>query len=546
VSSAPLPPQNLDAEENALGAIMLAGVNGEKASSGVIEAIRSTGIEPADFYRESHRLIYEAMLAVDERGDPAEVLAVEQELRARRKLTAAGGTERLRVLAAVVPATSNAAHYAKLVRQEATLRELIRVGAEVSRLGWEQSGEPDALVDQARGLIDELTGRHAAANGRLRGLSTGEILGLDVPPTQTLVEGVIEAGTVGTFTGLPETFKSWLAEDVAYKVAAGGGSVLGRSVLRSGPVGYWWQDDSVENEVRRIQAYAGRHGHGGELPIRWHLNEGLRLPDDLPRLREEIERERQVLAFIDSLYNFLPGVTLKDEEVAEIYAAIKTDVCDQTGAAVGVVDHSPWPTEGNRGQRRAYGSVFKAAAIRWGIYLVVEGDTLYVEARGNNIAGLPRTPAMFDTERLELRILEAPSQEVDYDARIRDFLHRNRGAATRVVVAGVEGDDGAIRRRLHDSEEFVTLPPILFGKPRNTKCWANADEAADLLTATSVANSTDVAPTLPRETNDNLGGATHTHVVGGSRTDLGLSSSVEDAPTLNDNAAEEAAERRSS
>jgi len=75
---------------------------------------------------------------------------------------------------------------------------------------------------------------------------------------------------------------------------------------------------------------------------------------------------------LDSLYNFLPGVTLKDEDVGAVYAAIKAEVCDQTGAAVCVVDHAPWPTEGNRGQRRAYGSGFKAAAIRWGIYLVAE------------------------------------------------------------------------------------------------------------------------------------------------------------------------------
>jgi hypothetical protein len=336
-------------------------------------------------------------------------------------------------------------------------------------------------------MSDVLQGREAIlrnaalAAGAKPGLPHSEVLELDVPPTQALVQDAVEAGTVGTFVGLPETFKSWLAMGVTHKVAAGG-SVLGRlAVRRQGPVGYWWQDDSDENEVRRVQSYARRHGYGGELPIRWHFNEDLRLPDDLPLLREDIERDRHVLAILDSLYNFVPGGKLKDEEIAAIYAAIKAEVCDQTGAAVGVVDHSPWPTENNRGRSRAYGSVFKAAAIRWGIYLVNENGTLYVEARGNNLAGLPRTPVVFDAERLELRVLEAPSQEVDLDARIGDFLRRNVGAATSVVVAGVEGNDAAIRGRLQDSEHFATVPPILFGKPKNAKCWARAEDAPNLL-----------------------------------------------------------------
>jgi hypothetical protein len=316
------------------------------------------------------------------------------------------------------------------------------------------------------------------------GLTHAEALAREVPPTAVLVEDIVEAGTVGTVSALPERYKSWLATETALKIAAGG-RVLGRFEATAAPaaVGYWWQDDSVENELRRIQAYAGRHGHTGALPIRWHLNEGLRLPQDITRLREEIEREEQVLVVLDSLYNFLPGFTLKDEEVAGVYDALKSGVCDQTGATVLTVDHAPWPTEGNRGQRRAYGSVFKAAAIRWGIYLEEEAGTLYVEARGNNLLGLKRTAVVWDAERLELRLLEAPSQAVDLDARIEDFLRRNPGAPNSVVVAGVKGNDAAIRRRLKESEDFEQVPPVLFGKPRNSVLWARAADVPDLLKA---------------------------------------------------------------
>jgi hypothetical protein len=141
VSAEPVAPQNLAAEESVLGALMLAGTYGPEASASVVAAVLATGLTAGDFYRDSHTLVYEAALAVAERGEPTDVLAVERELRARRKLTAAGGSARLVELAALVPATANAAHYARLV-VDAGLR---RVQAALGR----------ALVDDARnGSLD--------------------------------------------------------------------------------------------------------------------------------------------------------------------------------------------------------------------------------------------------------------------------------------------------------------------------------------------------------------------------------------------------------
>ena len=246
------------------------------------------------------------------------------------------------------------------------------------------------------------------------GLSYADALARELPPVRVLVDGLIEAGTVGTVAGLPETHKSFLAVAIANKVAAGSGSVLGREVRSGGPVGYWWQDDSEANELARIKRYAGLHGYGSE-PVRWYLNEGLRLPADIAALRAEIEREQQALIVLDSLYNFIPGVGMKDEDAAAVFALLKAEVCDPTGAAVLVVDHAPWPTDGNRGQRRAYGSVFKAAAIRWGIYLDRDGDNLHVAASGNNVPGLPRAQAFFDRETLEVRLVEQPTAEASVE-----------------------------------------------------------------------------------------------------------------------------------
>jgi hypothetical protein len=354
------------------------------------------------------------------------------------------------------------------------------------------------------------------------GRSHAEVLAIEVLPTDQLVEDLVEAGTVGTIAALPELHKSWVAVDLAVKVAAGRGLVLGRySIRKPGPVGYWWQDDSEENELRRIQAYAARHDYGDELPIRWHLNEGLRLPDDLVALREEIEREEQVLVVLDSLYNFLPKLELKAEDVAHVLAALKSDVCDRTGCAVAFVDHAPWPTESNEGRRRGYGSVFKAAVIRWGIYLERKNNTLFVEGRGNNLVGLKRTAAVWNAERLELQLVEAEGPAADIVERLVEFLRRNRGATTTVVRAGVTGNDATIDAVLREDDRFSSVPPALFGKPSNATCWALAEDVPSLLDSTSARDGADVGPTLSQETDDNPGPASSTPVGGEGRAEVG-------------------------
>jgi replicative DNA helicase len=110
-----VPPQNLDAEESVLGAMTLA----PGAIAAVSEILSPDGRE---FYRESHAKIYRA---------------------------------------ALVPATANAGHYARIVREAATLRGLIHAGAEIARLGWERPGDATELVDQAEQIVFELSQQRA-------------------------------------------------------------------------------------------------------------------------------------------------------------------------------------------------------------------------------------------------------------------------------------------------------------------------------------------------------------------------------------------------
>jgi replicative DNA helicase len=146
--SAPVPPQNLDAEESVLGAMMLA--------PGAIGAV-SEVLDAGDFYRESHAKIYRAALGLYARGEPVDAITLVDELEEHGELEDAGGRARIQELAALVPATANAAHYARIVREMATLRGLIRAGGEVARLGWERLGDAQELVDRAEQIVFELS-----------------------------------------------------------------------------------------------------------------------------------------------------------------------------------------------------------------------------------------------------------------------------------------------------------------------------------------------------------------------------------------------------
>src|SRR6187397_3687819 len=142
------PPQNLEAEESVLGAMLL--------SPGAIGAV-SEVLDASDFYRESHAKIYRAGLALYAKGEPVDAITLVDELEERGELEAVGGRVRMHELAALVPATANAGHYARIVREMATLRGLIAAGSEISQLGWERPGETTDLVDRAEQVVFELS-----------------------------------------------------------------------------------------------------------------------------------------------------------------------------------------------------------------------------------------------------------------------------------------------------------------------------------------------------------------------------------------------------
>ena len=142
-----VPPQSIEAEEAVLGAMLLSGT-----AVGAVTEI----IDAGDFYRASHGTIYRACLALWAKGEPVDAITLANELEERGELEQVGGTPRIAELAALVSATANVEHYARIVKEAATLRGLISVGQQIVRLGQERIGETTELVDRAEQIVFEL------------------------------------------------------------------------------------------------------------------------------------------------------------------------------------------------------------------------------------------------------------------------------------------------------------------------------------------------------------------------------------------------------
>ena len=144
IEPARVPPQNVEAEEYVLGAMLLA--------PGAIGAV-SEICRAEDFYRQSHGRIYRAALALYGKGEPVDAITLTDELDKLGELEEVGGRSRIHELAALVPASANAGHYARIVHEMATLRGLITCGQEIANLGYDRPGEVVDLVDRAEQIV---------------------------------------------------------------------------------------------------------------------------------------------------------------------------------------------------------------------------------------------------------------------------------------------------------------------------------------------------------------------------------------------------------
>ncbi|MFY9270361.1 MAG: replicative DNA helicase [Candidatus Manganitrophaceae bacterium] len=181
-----LPPQNLDAEQAVLAAVLL----DNQAVNKVVELLRAD-----EFYKEAHRKIFAAMLELNEANEAVDLITLTERLQVKGHLEAVGGASYLSEILNSVATAANVRMHAKIIHEKALLRSLITIATDIVTVGYESQGRVEELLDRAERSIFAISDRkmqgtfipmrelvkegfeiiEKLADQRLTGLSTGHV-----------------------------------------------------------------------------------------------------------------------------------------------------------------------------------------------------------------------------------------------------------------------------------------------------------------------------------------------------------------------------------
>jgi replicative DNA helicase len=147
-SSHKLPPQHIEAEQSILGGILI--------ENDTINRVTEI-LDADDFYRDAHRKIFNALINLSERDEPADLITLTNELRKIDQLDSIGGASYLASLIDSVPTAANIEYYAKIVKEKAILRKLIQTSTEIVTQSYEDRGDVEGFLDEAERAIFEIS-----------------------------------------------------------------------------------------------------------------------------------------------------------------------------------------------------------------------------------------------------------------------------------------------------------------------------------------------------------------------------------------------------
>ncbi len=283
-----VPPQDVDAERALLGSLML------KPES--VHEIADS-ISPDSFYADKHRVVFEAMLSLMERGEPVDIITVSAELKSRGNLERSGGSASLAEIVSSVPSAAHVKHYAEIIQKKYVLRRLIGASEELSQLGYAEGEAIDIVLDRAGKAVYELGNfakrsftaikdtlteawerfdRLHKSDNTLRGVPTG------FSTLDNQLSGLQNADLI-ILAARPSMGKTSLALDIARNAA-----------IRHGvPVGIFSLEMGTQQLVERMLAAEGRINS-------WNLRTGrLREDKDFERLQDVIDVFSRAPIYID-------------------------------------------------------------------------------------------------------------------------------------------------------------------------------------------------------------------------------------------------------
>jgi len=193
-----------------------------------------TVLKPADFYRESHGVIYGAVFDLHDRGEPADFITVSDELARRGQLEEVGGASYLTSLISAVPTSVHAEYYARIIERSAVLRRLIEAATRISSLAYEEAEDVDDVLDRAEQILFGISEHRVARDlipikqllsdyyKRIEYLSEhkGEIVGVPAGlPDLDKILGGFQRSDLVILAGRPSVGKTSLALSMALNAA---------------------------------------------------------------------------------------------------------------------------------------------------------------------------------------------------------------------------------------------------------------------------------------------------------------------------------------
>lgn len=286
-----LPPQNVEAEQSVLGALML----DKEAINKIADFLIAR-----DFYRGSHQVIYEAMLELYQKREPIDVLSLSNRLKEKGQLANIGGVSYLTDLVNSVPTSAHVVHYAKIIQHKRVLRDLIEAATDIAQLGYQEHADIDTLLDEAESKVFSIS-QHALSqnfipvknaltdaferidrlhkgDGKLRGLPTG------FPALDNILAGLQKSDLI-VLAARPSLGKTSFALDIARHAA----------VKEKVKVGVFSLEMSGEQLVDRLIA--------GQAQVDlWRLRTGKLTNDDpnndFARIRDALQTLSEAPLFI--------------------------------------------------------------------------------------------------------------------------------------------------------------------------------------------------------------------------------------------------------
>ena len=143
-----IPPHSVESEQSILGSILL--------DKEAIITVSET-INPDDFYKEAHKIIYESMIKLSNKSEPIDLITLTEELKKQGHLDDVGGISYITSLSTIVPTTSNVKYYADIVKEKSVLRKLIKVSNDIINLGYDGSTKIEDVLEVAEKKIFDIS-----------------------------------------------------------------------------------------------------------------------------------------------------------------------------------------------------------------------------------------------------------------------------------------------------------------------------------------------------------------------------------------------------